>query len=308
MNQLLQYLDISDDVLEAIDKDIPVIGLETAILSNGLSYPDNYHMAMEVVRIIQEAGCVPATLAVLNGRIKVGLSEDQIKFMCQSSGIIQMTRKDLPFVVAKQIHGSTTVATSIIISRMVGIKLLVTAGIGGVHRGGQDTFDVSRDLQELANNDIALVCSGPKSILDVGLTLEYLETFGVPVLGYQTDRMPAFGQRDSGFYLDYRIDEAKEIGKVVKTKWDIGLEGGVLICNPIGPHLELDTESLEQALQETIEESKRKHLEIKQATPLLLDRVLELTEGKSLLTIIEMLKSNARLGAQIAKELYRIDY
>jgi len=309
VNNLLKYLDINEDVLEAIDKDIPVVAMETATLSNGiLPYPKNLEMARACIDIIRGNGCVPATLAVIDGRIKIGLSPEQLEFMSKSEDIIQMSRKDLPVIVSKGLTGSTTVATSIIISRMMGIKMLVTPGIGGVHRNAQETFDISRDLEELANSNICLLCSGPKAILDIGLTLEYLETHGVPVLGYKTDKMPAFYMSDSGSKLDYRFDNPVEIGRTVKTKWDIGLKGGVLVANPIPDDYELDNKFIEESVIEAMALSKRTGEYSKDFTPILMDLLDENTRSLMVKANIELMKNNIKIGSLIAKELYRVDY
>lgn len=308
MNRLLRYLDISNEIVEAIDKNIPVIALESATLTHGLFYPQSYKTAMECEALIRANGCVPATLAVIDGRIKVGLTEDEIEKMCLDPSFIQMTRKDLPIVVANGLNGSTTVATSIIIARMVGIKVLATAGIGGVHRGGNKTFDISRDLQELASNNICVVCSGPKSILDISLTLEYLETYGVPVLGYRIDNMPSFYTSDSGIKLDYKFDQTVEVGKTIKTKWDIGLTGGVIVANPILKEFALDENLVEETVEEAIAGCSYDGVCKADPTSLFLEKLFEKTDGFSLISHIEIIKNNAKIASEIAKEIYRIDY
>ncbi|MDO5026934.1 MAG: pseudouridine-5'-phosphate glycosidase [Tissierellia bacterium] len=307
MNKLLAYLDISDEIVEAIDKNIPVVALESSVLTHGLPYPKNLETAMECADLIRANNCVPATLAVINGRIKVGLSEYEIEKMCMDPTYIQMSRKDLPIVVANKLNGSTTVATSIIIARMVGIKVLATAGIGGVHRYGNLTFDISRDLQEIATNDICLVCSGPKSILDIALTLEYLETFGVPVLGYKIDYMPSFYFGDSGYKLDYKFDKAEDIGKTIKTKWNIGLDGGVIVANPISSEYSLEKKLVESAVKETLDELDSIHRCKSDPTPLFIKKIYDKTEGKSLLAHMEIIKNNARLASRISQEIYMDD-
>lgn len=308
MNRLLPHLDISEEIVEAIDKDIPIVALESAVLTHGLPYPQSFQTALECEALIRANGAIPATLAVIDGRIKVGLTEDEIKKMCLDSHFIQMSRKDLPIVVANKLNGSTTVATSILISRMVGIKVLATAGIGGVHRNGSKSFDISRDLQEVASNNICVVCSGPKSIIDIGLTLEYLETYGVPVLGYRTPNMPAFYTRDSGLKLDYMLETSAEIGKTIKTKWDIGLIGGVLVTNPISEEYALDEGLVEETVEETLEEAVGIEEYRKDPTPLFLKKLYEKTNGMSLQAYIEIIKSNVQAGSKIAKEIYRPDF
>lgn len=308
MNRLLRYLDISDEIVEAIDKDIPVVALESATLTHGLPYPQSLKTALECEALIRANGCVPATLAVIKGRIKVGLTEDEIEKICMDPSFIQMSRKDLPIVVANELNGSTTVATSIIISRMVGIKVLATAGIGGVHRNGSKTFDISRDLQEVASNNICVVCSGPKSILDIALTLEYLETYGVPVLGYKIENMPSFYSTDSGIKLDYKFDNTQEIGKTIKTKWDIGLIGGVIVANPILEDFAIDNDLVEETVEEALLEAKDIDEYKADPTPLFLEKLFEKTNGFSLVSHIEIIKHNAKIGSKIAKEIYRVDY
>lgn len=308
MNNLLKHLDISYDVLEAIDKDIPVIGMESATISHNIPYPKNLEMANACIDIIRGNGCVPATLAVIGGRIKVGLNEEDLEFMARGENIVQMSRRDLPIIVSKGLNGSTTVATSIIISRMMGIRMLVTPGIGGVHRNAQQTFDISRDLEELASSNICLVCSGPKAILDIGLTLEYLETKGVPVLGYKTDSMPAFFKSNSGYGLDYRFDDPVEIGKMVKTKWDIGLKGGVLVANPVANEYALDEKYLDEAIVESINKMDKENYRFKDITPILMEVLSQKSDGRIVTSIVESMKSNVKVGSLIAKELYRMDY
>ncbi len=308
MNKLLGYLDISDEIIDAIDKDIPVVALESSVLTHGLPYPENFKTAMDSEALIRANNCIPATLAVINGRIKIGLSEEEIERMCLDPTYIQMTRKDLPIVVANGLNGSTTVATSIIISRMVGIKVLATAGIGGVHRNGNKTFDISRDLQEIATSNICLVCSGLKSILDMGLTLEYLETFGVPVLGYRVSHMPSVYLGDSEYEIDYRFEKTQEIGKTIKTKWDIGLNGGVIVANPIVNDYALDKDLVEITVEEALDDLESSNISKANLTTVFLEKLNKKTNGMSLVAHMEIIKSNANIASKIAQEIYREDY
>lgn len=303
--ELMQkYLEISPEVKEAMENNKPIVALESTIISHGMPYPKNLETAIACEEIVRENGCVPATTAIIGGKIKVGLTREELEFMATSKDVIKCSRRDYAYVVANGLNGATTVATSIITAALAGIKLLVTGGIGGVHRGAQETFDISRDLQEIATNDVAVVCAGCKSILDIGLTLEYLETFGVPVFGYQTEEMPAFYTRHSGYKLDYRMDDPKEIAKTIYTKWDMGLSGGVIIANPIPEEDAMDEKVIEAAIKEALVEAEKEGIHGKESTPFLLSRVLKATGGDSLESNIALVKNNAVIGAKIAKELY----
>lgn len=309
MNRLLQYVDISDEVVEAIDKNIPIVALETTFVTHGMPYPENLDTILETESIIRESGAVPASLAVIDGRIKIGLSTRQLKNLATSNDVIKMSRRDLPICVANGLTGTSTVATAILISNMAGIKMLITGGgFGGVHKNGQNTMDISRDLQELAKNDICLVCGGAKTFLDIGLTLEYLETFGVPVLGYKTKIMPSFYTSSSDYELDYRLDSPIKIGQTVKTKWDLGLDGGVIVANPIADEHKVDQEIIDKAIEQALDEMNKEGIHGKDATPYLFDKVMNLTDGASLKASINLLKENAKLASEIAHEVYRIDY
>lgn len=296
-------MDILPEVQEALDNGKPVVALESTIISHGMPYPKNLETAKECERILRENGVVPATTAIINGRIKVGLTEEELEFMATSKDIIKSSRRDYAHVVAAKLNGATTVATSIITAKLAGIPILVTGGIGGVHRGAENTMDISRDLQELANTDIIVVCAGCKSILDIGLTLEYLETYGVPVFGYKTEEMPAFYTRRSGFKVDFKYDSPEEIANSTRTKWEIGLSGGVLVANPIPEEDAMDETIIENAIQNAIKEADEKKIHGKESTPFLLSKVLEETGGDSLDSNISLVFNNTKLGAQIAKSL-----
>lgn len=298
-----KYLDFAPEVADALKNNKPVVALESTIISHGMPYPKNLETAKNVEKIIRDTGCVPATTAIINGRIKVGLSEKELEFMATDKNIIKCSTRDYAHVVANGLNGATTVATTIVTCSLAGIKVFVTGGIGGVHRGAEKTFDISRDLQELANRDVAVVCAGAKSILDIGLTLEYLETFGVPVLGIGTQEMPAFFTRESGFKLDYKVTP-EEVAKTMKAKWDLGLHGGLVVANPIPEADQMDKKLIDKAIEDALEEAKEKGIHGKESTPFLLSKVLEVTKGSSLEANIKLVENNARVGAEIAKEFY----
>ena len=304
-NEMLKkYVEYSDEVKKAMEEGKPVVALESTIISHGMPYPQNIETAKACEEIIRENGAVPATTAIIGGKIKIGLSEEELEFMATSKDIIKASRRDFAYIVSRGLNGATTVASTIIASRLAGIKIFVTGGLGGVHRNAEVTFDISRDLEELAANDIMIVCAGCKSILDIGLTLEYLETKGVPVFGYQTDYMPAFFTRKSEFKVDYNIKNPKEAADAAKAQWELGLEGGILLTNPIPESDSMDEEKINSAIEKALLEAEEKGIHGKETTPFLLSKVLEVTEGKSLEANIALVKNNARLGAEVAKYLY----
>jgi len=295
-----KYIDINHEVKEALANNKPVVALESTIISHGMPYPQNVQTARRVEEIVREQGAIPATIAVIGGRLKVGLTSEELEFFGQSSDILKASRRDLPYIIANELHGATTVATTMIIAEMAGIKVFVTGGIGGVHRGAAETFDISADLQELAKTDVAVVCAGVKSILDIGLTLEYLETQGVPVLGYKTKDFPAFYTRQSGFEVLYSLENAEVAAKTLKAKWDMNLKGGLVIANPV-PKSEAMDESINEAIESSLNVCNEKGIKGKDITPFLLGRIKEVTEGRSLETNIALVYNNARVGGQIAK-------
>ena len=304
-NEMLKkYVEYSDEVKKAMEEGKPVVALESTIISHGMPYPQNIETAKACEEIIRENGAVPATTAIIGGKIKIGLSDEELEFMATSKDIIKASRRDFAYIVSQGINGATTVASTIIASRLAGIKIFVTGGLGGVHRHAEVTFDISRDLEELAANDIMIVCAGCKSILDIGLTLEYLETKGVPVFGYQTDYMPAFFTRKSEFKVDYNIKNPKEAAEAAKAQWELGLQGGILLTNPIPESDSMDEEKINTAIEKALVEAEEKGIHGKETTPFLLSKVLEVTEGKSLEANIALVKNNARLGAEVAKYLY----
>jgi pseudouridine-5'-phosphate glycosidase len=301
-----QYLEIHPEVQQALAAGKPVVALESTIISHGMPYPENIETARRVEGIVREHGAVPATIGILHGKLKVGLTDEELEYMGKGQDILKVSRRDLPFIVAKQLNGATTVASTMIIAALAGIKVFVTGGIGGVHRNAQETFDVSADLTELANTNVAVVCAGAKSILDIGLTLEYLETHGVPVVGYQTEDFPAFYTRKSGFQADYRVDTPKELAKALKAKWDLDLKGGMVIGNPIPEAYEMDYDAIHHAIEDALREAESTGIKGKETTPFLLSKIKALTGGKSLESNIQLVYNNAKVGAQLAVELAKL--
>ena len=295
-----QYLDINPEVKQALDAGKAIVALESTIISHGMPYHRNVETALRVEEIVRQNGAVPATIAIMNGKLKVGLTRDEIESLGKSHDVVKTSRRDIPFILFKGLAGATTVASTMVIARLAGICIFATGGIGGVHRGAQETFDISADLQELAKTDVAVVCAGVKSILDIGLTLEYLETLGVPVIGFGTDELPAFYSSKSGFPVDYRIDTPEEIAKSLKTKWALGLTGGAVIANPIPAEYEMDADEINSVIASAIQEAQIKGIKGKETTPFLLSKVTELTKGSSLDANIQLVYNNAKVGAQIA--------
>ena len=305
---LNKYLDVAPEVQAALDAGKPVVALESTIISHGMPYPQNVETALNVEKIIRENGAVPATIAVIGGRLKAGLSKDEIDYLGKTgTKVAKASRRDLPVLVAEGRDGATTVTTTMIIAHMAGIKIFATGGIGGVHRGAQQTFDISADLEELAHTPVMVVCAGAKSILDLGLTLEYLETHGVPVIGYGTEELPAFYTRKSGFKVDYRIDSPAELAKAFHVKGEIGLEGGMLVTNPIPEEYSMDHEVINKAIDEAVEEAKKLGIHGKETTPFLLAKIKDLTGGDSLASNIQLVYNNARLAAKTAAELCALE-
>ena len=295
-----QYLNFSAEVKEAMDAGKPVVALESTIISHGMPYPQNVQTAREVEQIIRENGAVPATIALIDGKIKIGLSDEELEMFGNASGVAKASRRDLPWLLATKQLGATTVAATMICADLAGIRIFVTGGIGGVHRGAEETMDISADLDELGKTDVAVVCAGAKSILDLGLTLEYLETKGVPVVGYGTDELPAFFTPRSGFPLGLRADGPDEIAGMLKAKWALGLEGGAVIANPIPEEDALDADFINGIIENALAEAAANGIKGKDTTPFLLAKVKELTEGKSLTANIALVKHNAKIGAGIA--------
>ncbi|MCK5153894.1 MAG: pseudouridine-5'-phosphate glycosidase [Spirochaetales bacterium] len=296
------YLDIKEEVKDALDNNKPIVALESTIISHGMPYPENIISAKRSEAIIREAGGIPATIAIIKGRIKIGLTESDLDHMGKDSGITKASRRDMAMILSKGMDGATTVATTMLCADLAGIRVFATGGIGGVHRNGQTTMDVSADLQELAGTNVGVVCAGAKSILDIGLTLEYLETHGVPVIGYGTENFPAFYIRESGYKVDYRVDNPAEIAKALKVKWDLGLKGGMVIANPIPEEFEMDKEYISAVIDEAVESAEKEGVKGKGITPYVLARLHNKTGDKSLFANKELVYNNVRLAAQIAIE------
>jgi pseudouridine-5'-phosphate glycosidase len=294
---------LSREVENALKENKPVVALESTIISHGMPYPQNVETALNVEKIIRENGAVPATIGIINGQLIAGLTEEEIDYMGKTKGILKVSRRDIPYVCAMKKDGATTVASTMIIAEMAGIKVFATGGIGGVHRGAETTMDISADLEELAQTNVAVVCAGAKSILDLGLTLEYLETKGVLVLGYKTNKLPAFYTRSSKFDVDYRIDTPKEIADIINAKWSLNLKGGMLIANPIPEEYSMDEELINKSIEEAVREANEKGIKGKALTPFLLSKIKDVTEGKSLEANIQLVYNNALLAAKIAVEM-----
>ncbi len=299
-----KYLDISPEVKAALDEGRPVVALESTIISHGMPYPKNVETALLVEQTIRDNGAVPATIAVIGGRLKAGLSHEEIEYLGKTGrGVAKASRRDLPALVARGADGATTVTTTMIIAHMAGINVFATGGIGGVHRGAEVTMDISADLEELAQTPVMVVCAGAKSILDLGLTLEYLETKGVPVIGYGTDELPAFYTRKSGFGVDYRVDSPEELAAMFRAQRELNYKGGMLVTNPIPEQYAMDKAVIDKAIDQALAEAKEQHIHGKETTPFLLARVVELTGGDSLESNIKLVLNNATVAAKTAAEL-----
>ena len=293
---------INPEVKQALETGKPVVALESTIISHGMPYPKNVETALRVEKVIRDNGAIPATIGIIDGVGIIGMTPEEIEQFGKRKGIIKVSRRDIPVVYAKKMWGATTVAATMILANEAGIEVFVTGGIGGVHRGAQQTMDISADLQELAKTNVTVICAGPKSILDIPLTLEYLETMGVPVLGYQTEELPDFYTRHSGHKVDYRVDSPKEIADIIFEKRNAKLNGGVLVTNPIPEEYSMDPEVIKNAINKAIEEMDKQGIKGKESTPFLLKTIVELTGGDSLESNIQLVLNNAKLGALIAKE------
>ena len=304
---LNKYLDIAPEVQKALDEGRPVVALESTIISHGMPYPQNVETALNVEKIIREHGATPATIAVIGGRLKAGLSPEEIDYLGKTgTAVAKASRRDLPVLVAEGKDGATTVTTTMIIAHMAGISVFATGGIGGVHRGAQQTFDISADLEELAHTPVMVVCAGAKSILDLGLTLEYLETHGVPVIGYGTRELPAFYTRKSGFAVDYEIDTPADLAAAFHASLEMGLRGGMLVTNPIPEEYSMDPDVINKAIDEAVAQAEAQGIHGKETTPFLLAKVKDLTGGDSLDSNIQLVFNNARLAAETAAELVKL--
>ena len=300
------YLSITPEIEEAIKAGKPVVALESTILSHGMPFPQNMEFAHKVEEIVRAEGAIPATTAIIGGKLKVGLTSKELDLMCKGEGVGKVSRRDVAVYLATGKTGATTVATTMMIAAMAGIKVFATGGIGGLHRGATETMDISADLQELANTPVAVVCAGAKSLLDLGLTLEYLETFGVPVLGLRTDDFPAFYCRSSGFKLDYNASSEAEVAKIAKTKWDLGLKGGLVIGNPIPEEYALDYDEMEKVIVKALELAKEQGIHGKDTTPFLLSHIKDMTDGVSFASNLQLAYNNAKAASKIAVELAKL--
>jgi pseudouridylate synthase len=299
---LSKYLEIQPEISQALAENKPLVALESTIISHGMPYPENLKTAQIVEETIRDQGAIPATIAIIEGKIKVGLSDKELSQLAQAKDVKKVSRRDFPYIISNKMNGATTVAATMIVANMAGISLFVTGGIGGVHRGADKTFDISADLMELSQTNVAVVCAGVKSILDIGSTLEYLETQGVPVMGYQTPNFPAFYTQKSGFQTEYQLKDAFDAAKTIKTKWELGLKGGVIIANPIPEQHQMDQKIIDQAIKEALNQADTQNINGKDITPFLLSKIAELTGANSLISNVQLIINNAKVGGQIAKQ------
>lgn len=295
-----EHLSIHPDVRHALEENKPVVALESTIISHGMPYPDNVRMAEKVEAIIRSEGAVPATIAIIDGIIKVGLSDQELTRLAEDKDVLKVSKRDIAYAVSQKRTGATTVSATMLISDLVGIRVFSTGGIGGVHKNGEHTMDISRDLEELASTNVLVVCAGAKSILDLPRTLEYLETKGVEVIGYKTDVLPAFYAKESPFPLSIRLDDVDEISALMKAKWELGLKGGIVLANPIPSTHSMDYDDIEKTIEKASIEAENKNITGKKLTPFLLARIKDMTNGKSLEANLELVYNNALLAAKIA--------
>ena len=302
-----KYIDIKEDVLLGLKQGKPVVALESTIISHGMPYPENVVTAKNTEKIVRENGAIPATIAIINGRIKVGLTDEELEYLGKAKDVFKVSRRDFPYVVANGLNGATTVASTMIVSELAGIKVFVTGGIGGVHRGAEKTFDISADLTELSKTNVTVVCAGAKLILDIGLTLEYLETLGVPVVGFGTDEFPAFYTRKSGYPIEMKVESPVEVAKMMHAKWDLGLNGGIVVGNPIPEEYSMEYDYITKVIDELVKEASDKGIKGKKVTPFLLGKIKEKTEGTSLDANIQLVYNNAKLGSLIAVQYEKLN-
>ena len=298
MNNLI--IQLSSEVEAGKKLGQPIVALETTIVSHGMPYPDNLNTALEVENIIREEGAIPATIGVVGGKIKIGMSKQEIELFAKSSDVTKVSRRDIPIVMSNNANGATTVAGTILLAKLAGIDVMATGGIGGVHRDAENTFDISADLQELSKTDVTVVCAGPKSILDIGLTLEYLETMGVPIIGYNTNLLPTFYCHESKFEVDFNYTKPSEIAKVMLNQKHLSLKGGMLVCNPIPKEFSIDSTIIENSINSSMEIAKKNNVTGKDLTPFLLQNITSLTDGETLKSNIKLMFNNAKLAAKIA--------
>ncbi len=297
------FLKIHPQVQEALDNNLPIVALESTIISHGMPYPKNVETALAVEQIVKDLGAVPATIAIINGSCCIGLSEEQIETFGKEKNVWKVSLRDMPYVISQKLYGATTVAATMRIASMVGIKVFVTGGIGGVHRGAEKTMDISADITEMSNTSVAIVSAGIKSILDIGLTLEYLETLGIPVVTFGQEVFPSFYSRESLFQSPLSLNTPEEIAHMLEVKWKLGLKGSVLIANPIPKEFEVPVYEMEQYIQKALQTADEKGIKGKDITPFILQFIAEETSGESLAANIALIKNNAKLGAEIAKSL-----
>ncbi|MBS1519277.1 MAG: pseudouridine-5'-phosphate glycosidase [Bacteroidetes bacterium] len=302
---LSEYLDLSEEVRSAVKESRPLVALESTIISHGMPYPQNLETALDVEKTVRENGAVPATIAIIKGKIKAGLSSDELEILSNGkkngAEILKASRRDIPYIISKRLCAATTVSATMIFAEMAGIKIFATGGIGGVHRNAQNTFDISADLTELSRTNVAVVSAGVKSILDIGLTLEYLETMGVPVIGYRTDEFPAFYTRESGFKVNYKLDNPAEIAQLIKVKSELGLKGGIVIANPVPEKYSMDKNIIDDAIKKALGKAEEAGIKGKEVTPYLLSEIKNITGGKSLVSNIKLVLNNAELAAGVSK-------
>ncbi len=302
-----KYIEYSQEVAHAIQNKLPIVALESTIISHGMPYPENVQTALMCEKIIRDGGAIPATIAILNGKLKVGLSEQEIDFLGKEGSKIQKTsRRDIAYNVANKVNGATTVSATMYIAALAHIPVFATGGIGGVHRGAETTMDISADLEELAMTNVAVISAGAKSILDLGLTLEYLETKGVPVIGYKTKYLPAFYSAKSDFEVNFKIDTPTEIAQLIHTKFELGLQGGLLVANPVPAEMSMEKGVIDQAINEALLEMEKLGIKGKETTPYLLSKIANLTKGKSLESNIALVYNNCKLGAEISVEISKL--
>jgi len=306
MSSKNEYLKIYSEVKDAITNNIPVVALESTLISHGMPYPENIETVVALGDIIRKNGAVPATIAIINGKLKIGVSYEELEILAKNKDVIKASTRDIPYFMSKGLNGATTVAATMFIASLAKIKVFATGGIGGVHRNGAQTFDISADLTELSKTNLAVVCAGAKSILDIGLTLEKLETLEVPVIGYKTSMFPAFYLRKSQHRVSYRLDTPEEIAKALKIKWDLGITGGAVIANPIPKEYELDSEMIERAIERALKDAEAKGIRGKELTPYLLSVLNHITSGQSLKANIALVKNNAELAAKLSVELEKL--
>lgn len=307
MNNFTDYLDINREVLDGLRYYKPVVALESTIISHGMPYPENIETALALEKIIRDNGAIPATMGIIKGRIKIGLTSEEMEFLATSKDVIKTSRRDIPYIVGLGLSGGTTVAATMIFSEYAGIRVFATGGMGGVHRGAEKSFDISADLTELSITNVAVVCAGVKAILDIGLTLEQLETLGVPVIGYGTNDFPAFYTRSSGFKVPMRVDDPADCARIMKSKWDLKLNGGIIVANPIPEQYEAQRDHIDKAIELALFEADKNGISGKEVTPYLLDKVKEITAGESLAANMALVKNNALLAARIAVEYSKLE-